>query len=53
MPLELILKEIGLISHEQDPHIVGSKLKIDQCQKLHSKKVIETRKRMQEKHSLI
>ena len=53
MPLELMLKEMGLISHEQDPHIVGSQLKIDQCQKLPSKKVIETRKRMQEKHSLI
>jgi agmatine/peptidylarginine deiminase len=53
MPLELMVKGKGLLINEQDPHLNGSQLKIDQCKKLPSKKVIWTRKRVQEKHSLL
>lgn len=53
MSLELILKNIGLKRNEQDPHLNGRQLKINQCQKLQPKKDIETRKRMQEKYSLL
>jgi hypothetical protein len=53
MPLKLIVKGKDLLSNDQDSHLNGSQLKIDQCQKLPSKKVIWNRKRIQEKHSLL